>query len=243
MKQLFAINPALDPAVLAARYATAGRVQIRDVLTDESARTLRAVLATQTTYDFAYLGADATPHRVAHARLAQMAPAERNAVAASIAQAASAGDYAVRFNSFAILDAYLAGTATDGPHAILLEHLNDAPFLDLVRQVTGIATLIKADAQATIFAPGDFLAVHSDSHVAEGWRVAYVLNLADPDDWQPDWGGYLNFFDEDGDVVAGWRPRFNALNLFAVPQRHNVSYVPPFAPRGRFAVTGWLRDR
>lgn len=119
---------------------------------------------------------------------------------------------------------------------LLLEHINDAPFLDLVRTVTGMDMLVKADAQATLFAPGQFLSVHDDSHVREGWQVAYVLSLAR--DWRPDWGGYLMFYDDDGDIVAGLRPRFNALNLFAVPQRHNVTYVPPFAPIGRYAITG-----
>jgi SM-20-related protein len=54
--------------------------------------------------------------------------------------------------------------------------------------------------------------------MAEGWRVAYVLNLTR--EWQPQWGGYLLFHDEDGDVIAGYKPRFDALNLFAVPQAH-----------------------
>ncbi|OZA59360.1 MAG: hypothetical protein B7X78_08485 [Sphingomonadales bacterium 39-62-4] len=84
--------------------------------------------------------------------------------------------------------------------------------------------------------------MHNDSHVMEGWRVAYVLNLTSAD-WQPDWGGYLNFLDEDGDVICGWKPRFNTLNLLRVPQLHQVTYVPPFAPRARYAITGWLRDR
>lgn len=108
--------------------------------------------------------------------------------------------------------------------------------------MTGVPELIKADAQTTFFSAGDFLAVHDDSNATEGRRVAYVLNVAD-DDWRPDWGGYLNFLGDDGDIVAGWRPRFNALNLFRVPQRHQVSYVPPFALATRFAVTGWLRDK
>ena len=47
----------------------------------------------------------------------------------------------------------------------------------------------------------------------------------------------------DADVIAGYRPRFNALHLFAVPQRHNVSFVPPFAAVARYAITGWFRDR
>lgn len=243
MKQLFSINPAIDRTKLAAIYAAESRVQIRNFLTPETAGALAKVLTNDTAYDFVYLGTDGAPQRIAHTQLTQKPVAERTRIAASVNEAARAGDYAVRFNSYPILDAYLAGEALDGPHAILMEHLNAAPFLELVRAVTGIGELIKADAQATVFAPGDFLSLHSDSHVAEGWRVAYVLNLAEPADWKPDWGGYLNFFDADGDIVAGWRPRFNALNLFAVPQPHNVSFVPPFAPAGRFAITGWLRDR
>ena len=38
MKKLFELNPALDRAALAQRFAETGRVQIRDVLTEETAR-------------------------------------------------------------------------------------------------------------------------------------------------------------------------------------------------------------
>ena len=83
---------------------------------------------------------------------------------------------------------------------------------------------------------------HVDAHSGEGRRVAYVLNFA-PDYWHTDWGGYLVFFDEEGDIVEGFRPRFNALNLFRVPQAHSVTFVPPFAPAARFAISGWLLDK
>jgi Rps23 Pro-64 3,4-dihydroxylase Tpa1-like proline 4-hydroxylase len=68
-----------------------------------------------------------------------------------------------------------------------------------------------------------------------------VLNLTIPD-WKSEWGGFLNFFDEYGNIEAGFRPMFNSLNLFLVPQRHSVSYVAPFAPVGRYAITGWAMD-
>lgn len=238
---LFAINPELDLDAAATRFATETRVQLRDVLTDASARTLRRILERETPWGFAYKGA-ADPVRLSQPEVRALSDGNRREIANDIQRTAAGRDYAVRFNQYAILDAYLAKSNPGGPHDILLEHINDTPLLDLVRRVTGIAELRKADAQATLFLPGDFLSRHSDSHLTEGWRVAYVLNLAD-DDWSPDWGGYLNFFDDDGNIVAGWRPRFNALNLFAVPQSHGVSYVPPFAAASRFAITGWFRDR
>jgi Rps23 Pro-64 3,4-dihydroxylase Tpa1-like proline 4-hydroxylase len=140
-----------------------------------------------------------------------------------------------------MLYAYLNKWMEGSPHDLLVEHINDQPFMNLVRAVTGLPDLTKADATATLFGPNQFLATHDDSHKAEGWRVAYVLSLC-PVDWRPEWGGYLLFYDEAGDVVAGYRPRFNALNLFEVPQKHSVSYVPPFAPVARFAITGWFRN-
>jgi Rps23 Pro-64 3,4-dihydroxylase Tpa1-like proline 4-hydroxylase len=125
---------------------------------------------------------------------------------------------------------------------MLLEYLNDRPVMDLVRAISGIPELVKVNAQATLYGPTQFLAVHTDQQAEVGRRVAYVLSMC-AEDWRPDWGGYLHFYDDDGDVIAGYKPRFNALNLFAVPQRHNVTFVPPFAPVGRYAITGWFMDR
>lgn len=241
-QKLFEINPTLERSELAARFARDGRVQVRDVLTAETATTIRGILQRETPWGFAYKVDGKPAVMMRQAALRTSTPDHRRDIATDIHRTAAAGGYGVRFNQYPILDAYLERWAPDGPHDLLLEYINAEPFLKLVREITGIAELIKADAQATCFAPGDFLSIHNDSHVAEGWQVAYVLNLADPE-WKPDWGGYLNFFDDDGDIVQGWRPRFNALNLLRVPQLHNVSYVPPFAPMGRFAITGWFRDR
>lgn len=237
---LFEINPGLDRAQLARAFGEHGRVQIKDVLTVRTADEIHHVLARGTSWGLAWRAGTEGPAHLRKRELAAMPPAGRAELARKAEAAAGRGDYAFSYAQYPLLDAYLEKWDEGSAHDLLLEHINDAPFLGLVREVTGVSTLIKADAQATLYAPGQFLAVHDDSHVAEGWRIAYVLSLAR--DWRPDWGGYLTFLDDDGDIVAGLRPRFNALNLFAVPQRHNVTYVPPFAPIGRYAITGWVRD-
>ncbi|MCJ2183939.1 2OG-Fe(II) oxygenase [Novosphingobium sp. 1949] len=239
---LFQINPALDRAALRETFLRDSRVQVRDFLTAEAAANVRHVLERETPWGLAYQAGDKGHRTLRPQDLAALSPADRSAIAGDVEAAAARGEYAVRFNSYPMLDAYLQGWGRDGPQGLLLEHINDQPFLDLARDICAIPELIKADAQATLFAGGDFLGPHTDAHVGQGWRVAYVMNFAQPE-WHPDWGGYLNFLDDEGDVVAGWRPRFNALNLLLVPQRHMVSYVPPFAPARRLAITGWLRDR
>lgn len=238
----FALNPAIDRAPLAQTFAENGRVRITDVLSEDSARGLMTMVEQDTPWGMAWQAGAEGPHYTT----AQMINANPQQAMASIQsnayQAMQRGDYGFQYASYPMLQAYMQQWQPGSVQDYVLEHINDAPLLNLVREVTGMAELIKADAQATFYAPGHFLAQHDDSHVGQGWRVAYVLGLC-PIEWQPDWGGYLNFFDDAGDIVAGWRPRFNTLSLFRVPQQHHVSFVPPFAPVGRFAITGWFRDR
>lgn len=241
-RELFRINPKLDRAALAAAFARDGVVQVRDVLTAEAASTILEVLMRETPWGLAWQAGSQGPNALRAADLKQLAPAEAQRIGALTNTAMREGEYAFQFAQYPMLAAYLGRWDPGSPHELLLEHLNDAPFLDLVRDITAIPELIKADAQATLYAPGHFLAQHDDSHVGQGWRVAYVLNLCGAE-WRADWGGYLEFYDEAGDVVRGFRPRFNALNLFLVPRRHAVTMVAPFAPQARFAITGWLRDR
>ena len=241
-RELFSINPLLDRPALAGRFRRDGRVQVRDVLTPAAAETIHDILSHATPWGIAWQAGDDGPHAVRESVLRADPTGQQQAIAAATNAAMQRGDYAFQFAQYPILDAYLGGWAPGSAHDLLLEHINSEDFLAFIREVTGIASIRKGDAQATLYAPGQFLALHTDSHVGEGWRVAYVLNFC-REEWRPDWGGYLNFFDDDGDVVAGYRPRFNALNMFTVPRAHAVSYVPPFAPVGRFAVTGWFRDQ
>lgn len=239
--RLLDINPALDRPSLAAAFAKTGRVQIRDVLTQESARNLHQVISRQTPWGLAWQAGGDGPHNVPEPELKRMPATQQAAIQQKLSAALQGRDYGFVYAQYPMVWAYLQGWAPGGPHEVVVELINDEPLMSLVRAVTGMDDLIKADAQATLYAPNHFLAAHDDSHVAQGWRVAYVLNLC-AEDWRPEWGGYLNFYDEDGDIVQGFRPRFNALNLFAVPQKHDVGYVPPFAPLARYAITGWFRN-
>lgn len=238
---LFEVNPALDRQALSARFARDRRVQIRDVLTDQTAREVRNILARHTPWGVAWQADHDGPHVLMPDQLAKMAPAQNQEIGQKLIRAMQGEDYAFTYGCYPILTAYQEKWDEGSPHDLIMEYINADPFMDLVRAVTGFPSLKKADAQATLYRPGHFLAMHDDSHVAEGWRVAYVLNLA-IEPWRPEYGGYLMFYDEEGDVIGGFKPRFNALNLFAVPQKHNVSYVPPFAPVARYAITGWFRD-
>lgn len=108
-----------------------------------------------------------------------------------------------------------------------------------MRELTGAVDIAFADAHASRYHPGHFLTTHDDQVDAMERRAAYVLNLTP--EWRPDWGGLLVFHDGEGNIVRGFTPGFNTLNIFLVPQTHAVTYVTPLAAAPRYAVTGWLR--
>ncbi len=241
-RALFEVNKSIDRARYAGIFAREGRVQVSDVLTEASARELRTVLSRHTPWGISWQAGPKGPHHIRASDFGATRKEDLTAMSNALGQALQGPDYAFIYSAYPIVDAYLGKWDPGGPHEILLEHINDEPFLDLVRDICGMPELKKADGQATLYRPGHFLSAHTDSHVADGWRIAYVLNITDGD-WRPEWGGYLLFHDDSGNVISGFKPRFNTLNLFAVPQWHSVSLVPNFAPVGRYAITGWFRDR
>lgn len=241
-QRLLDLNPALDVAALARAFARDRRVQVRDALTETSARIVHRILAEETPWGLSWQAGAQGPEDLRHRAVVDMSVAERRARAQALATTMRGKGFAFAYASYGMVKAYVEKWDPDGPHDLLLEYLNDRPVMDLIRAITGVPGLVKATAQATMYSPDQFLAVHTDQESGAGRRVAYVLNLCAAD-WRPDWGGYLNFYNDDGDVIAGYRPRFNALNLFLVPQKHQVSYVPPFAAEARYAITGWFLDR
>lgn len=237
---LFALNPSLDAADLAARFAEQKRLQIRDLLTQQSAEQLTRTLMERAPWGLSWQAKDDGPHKLRKEDVARLGQQEMQTIFGKLNQAMREGHFAFVYGQYQMYDALKDGWSGGSPLDDVVRAMNAPPFLDLIREVTGLPQITWCDAQATHFGPGQFLSFHQDINEAQDWLVAYVLNLC-PGIWRPDWGGYLNFFDKEGDIVAGYRPRFNALNIFRVPQDHHVSYVPNFATPNRLAITGWFR--
>ena len=232
------LNPALDADLLAERYRAKARLQIRDVLLTDLAERIHQCLTRETPWGVVYNegGRNVT---VEADELRTMPPQERGRRAMLATQRARDG-FQFLYHAYLLLSNYQTGKNPDLFLNTVFEGLNSEPMLEFVRQVTGISTIVKCDAQATLYAPGHFLTRHNDSADASmKRRVAYVLGFTKS--WHPDWGGLLQFYDDDN-VTDVFMPRFNSLSLFTVPQFHAVTYVAPYAPMGRLAITGWFQD-
>lgn len=241
MPPLLAINPGLDRAALAERFQRDGRVQIADVLTEESAAALRGLLQAQTPWLLTWCAGADSGRNIDAQRLAAMTREETAAIERKLIEAVHRGEFCYIYSNYPLDEAYEQGWNPGSPHHQLTEELRSEPFAQLLRDVTGHPDIIGADGYATIYGPGHFLSQHTDE--APRWRriVAYVLNLTFMG-WSPEYGGYLTFYDGNGDVEHAFRPKFNTLNIFSVPQVHGVTRVAPFAPFGRAAISGWARE-
>jgi hypothetical protein len=239
---LLILNPMLNLRAYSQVFAATGRVQIPALLETGSAAALLEVLRDRTPWGLAWQVGRNGPNLLRASEAGPPGSEEWERCRRLALQGLKGSDYAFVYATYPLVTAYLEAWNKGSPQDRALEDINSPPFLDMLRIVTGRSDIVKADGQATLYAPGHFLALHDDREDARGRIAAYVLSMT-PMEWRPEWGGYLNFFDDALDVVQSLRPRFNTLNLFRVPQQHNVGEVSAMAPLGRYAITGWARSK
>ncbi len=236
---MIGLNPALEPDLIARVFRTYGRVHVPEILDPQSAARIHQALATETAWQSVLF--DGTDHRdLPVAALAELPEAEHRALLAATDAAAARG-FSYRYSNFRLFENMERGLHLDSYLMRVLAFLNSAPFIELMRRITGDLTIDYADGQATLYRAGDFLTCHDDNVEGKDRRAAYVLGFTR--EWKTDWGGLLAFPDGRGHVSEAYAPAFNSLNLFRVPMLHAVTQVASFATVPRYSITGWMRRR
>ena len=230
------INNDLQAGPYRARLLSHGRVQIPQFLQEPSARRLRECLQKEVPWTTAVRsdrplppGAEGTraPEGTQHQDMLQCLY-ER-----------SRDDFEFVFDRYRMIDARRDGLDPGLVLRVVVDFLNSPPFLEFARELTGDGGIRMVSAIAARYRPGHFLKMHNDKAGDEDRAFAYVINLGL--DWQADWGGLLQFLDENQNVVETFTPHWNSLSLFRVPQMHQVSLMAPWAKENRYSITGWFR--
>ncbi len=220
--ELFQLDPRLDAAALAALYRPNRRLHVRGVFTPETAQVLHRYLAEEVQWSLVLndgeQAREATP-----TQRRQFEPGRELELAAFAYERAREG-FQFLYERQSVPEEATARASEPTVLNRFVDFLNSPPFIAFARTVTGAHDIDWADAQATRYGPGHFLTRHDDSSGARNRRVAYVVNLTP--EWNTDWGGLLQFLDQDGHVARAYAPRFNAINLFSVPQAHAGDRVP-----------------
>ncbi len=231
-------NASLTPDGLAALFAAQhGRLQIADFLAAKDAAVLAAELSGSARWT-RLVNAGAKTFEIPADEYDAMDSAAGQALdSALFAEARESFRY--RYDVIRVSDDIRQRDADSSALADLARLMSGDATLAFLAGITGVQRLCYADAQATRYRAGDFLNRHDDEKPGAHRALAYVLGLSP--DWRAEWGGLLLFLDSGGDVVQTFRPRFNTLTLFSVPQSHSVSFIAPYAGCDRLSVTGWIR--
>ena len=233
------INPAYDPAALAGAYAASGkRMQVRDFLVAEDATRIHEILRGKTPWWLVF-NEGAQVRQLPPEYLASLSQAQLNQMLIGVQERARR-EYQYLYQFHPMISTYFTPSAPKAPILAVMEWLNQPATLAWFRTLLGRPEIQWADAHATLFRSGNFLKEHTDADDANTRVTAYVLNFSPG--WQRDWGGFLQFFDANNDVEAGFCPAFNAINLFDVPQDHSVGMLSSFCTGHRYSVTGWFRS-
>lgn len=235
---MYRLNPDLDIGGLAAAFARYGRVRIRSLVSAEQAERLAAWLRAREDW-LQVINSGETLIELDRQTRAAMEPAQRTALDQAV-RAGARYSFQHRYEALRVPDDDAARAARCDPLAAFARFLSSAPVIAILRNICGAADIAFADAQATAYAPGDFLTAHDDNVAGKGRRAAYVFGLNPA--WRPEWGGLLLFHGDGAGPVEAYVPEMNCLNLFSVPQVHSVTEVSAAAPYRRYAVTGWLRQ-
>lgn len=229
------ISNDLQAAPHRSRLLTHGRVQIAGFLQEPSAERLRQCLREEVPWQPALRSDRPQP---AAAATALQAEADHQALLATLYRRAR-DDFEFVFDRYRMIEARRDGL---DPHLVLhvvVDFLNSPEFIAFARELTGDPAIRMVSAIAARYRPGHFLNLHNDKSGEEDRAFAYVINLSRH--WRADWGGLLQFLDEDQNVTETFTPHWNSLSLFRVPQAHQVSLLSPWAGEDRYSITGWFR--
>lgn len=232
----FTLNPALDAEALAEAFSANGHVSIADFLDAKCAAQLHQALVERDDWTWAINASDHVYDLGREAR--EGMTAQQLAELEARVNAAARDGFQFRFSSLRVPDRIADRAPQQDMLHAFAEFMRSDEALVFIRRVTGKTAIIFADAQGTAYHPGDFLTGHDDDVEGKNRELAYVMGLTP--EWRVEWGGLL-LFHEGGGRISGLVPRFNCLNMFALPVLHSVSQITPFAGGVRYAVTGWMR--
>ena len=231
------LNPNLDIDALASEYALDDRLRIENLLDPDFAERLHAACRDDVPYEY-ICHVDGENVVIPEDKLRGLSPRDQQELQNNLLKAASDG-VGFFYSGYQMRRAQI--DADDDKLAFLhqmFDFVNSEEMLSFIASISGRSDLNSADAHFTRYTPGQFLTRHKDDITAEGRRIAYVMGFSK--DWHPDWGGLLNFYEDDGSGRDFWIPAFNSLSLFDVRHVHSVSYVTPFAKQQRLSLTGWF---
>jgi SM-20-related protein len=230
------LNADLDTKALAKDYKANSFTQISDLMNGEAAeRTLRC-MAEEIEWSLLYIDKGTLTMKT-QTQLKQQTERRRIEMYTRIYEWAQFNYQALNY-VFGLQTAHDQGQLPDLYLHKVHDFLNSKQVLDTVMAITGEKKLTRADATCCLQSSDHFRKTYENTENLGKRRIGFSLDLTKG--WHPNWGGYFQFYDEDGNIKKGFKPTFNSLTLYKEPQGNSVSYISVVTGKPRTTLTGWF---
>lgn len=217
-------------------YLLDNRIRVHEILPERVCENLHSLARNKTPYYLAY-SEDSQPAIMKSNVFDSLTREKRHEFWARRYEQASRGVGYV-YKGFTPKNAILGADVTLKPLIEFAEYWNSEALINEIKNLTGLNDITHSDTQFTCLLPGHFLTRHRDTDTSGKRRLAYVISLSK--NWHPDWGGLLQFYEDDGTPRDTWAPVFNTLSLFDIDHIHSVTHVTPYALEPRLSIVGWF---
>ena len=230
------INPHIDLESCRDKYLKDGRVRIANFFTDDSADYLLDLIVKHEIWYFAYNNNDQYYESTVE-DVRALPEKTYNQFMGNI-EARASNNFQYAFNQYHISQAIAYKENIGSPIHSVDAYFNSDAFLASMKKITLDKDIVKADSYISSFQNRHFLTSHDDNHQKHNRSAAFTLGMTKQ--WNKNWGGYLEFYDSIDNIKEAFKPSFNTLILFSVPQEHAVQQVTSFAQKDRLSYLGWL---
>jgi Rps23 Pro-64 3,4-dihydroxylase Tpa1-like proline 4-hydroxylase len=120
----------------------------------------------------------------------------------------------------------------------LKEYFNSSEVKEVISKIIGENVTKIINPFCSKYETGDYLSIHQDKLNGD---YAFVFQLTR--DWNPAYGGLLNFYDsETKEVYKTVNPIFNSLTIFKIKNVPNTDHFVSMnvSSHTRYAFTGWF---
>jgi len=228
------LNKKLDAKQLAKTFKETGRLQIHDFLDPKAAEEIYTALTVNTPWQITY-NQGKKANWINLKDLEAKIGRRLREMTETIFNAAAKGEFQyVRYGRL-LKENQTGMLPLDQVLVDTYDFFNSKEMNGFIKAVTG-AAVKEADAEAHWYQNDNFQSKGDGLEAGGKPLVGFCLNMAR--DWLPDWGGTTFFYDQDGGVEEVFVPRFNSLELFALPASHSITLVAPFASKFRVSISG-----
>lgn len=234
-KPALKLNDALDAKALKKAFKNNERILIQNIMDEKAAEATHTSLRTDIKWDLFFLnGGQATV--ITDHELNTMTNRRIKEMYSSIYTYARE-HYQTMSYTFGLEVAHENNILPDLYLHKVHDFLNSEDVLKMVGDITG-EKLVKTDMVAHWHKHDHFRTSFSNFDGMGKRKIAFSLDLSK--NWSPDWGGFLQYYDEEENIVEGYKPTFNSLTLHKDPQKTSISYVTAFALQPRLTISGWF---